>query len=170
MGCIGRNDLQPRVPNQQGAWSWQLLQEISMRKILQSVASVAGLVFATVVLAHHSFAMFDKERKVELHGTVKRFEWTNPHIWIDLIAETPNGEQVWGVEGGSPSVLTHSGFDKNVLSRGMKVTLSINPLKNGSYGGSLLTVTLPDGRVLDAGPSGSQGSPGPGPAAQSGGK
>jgi len=134
--------------------------------MFQCAAAIATLVFTTCACAHHSFAMFDRERRVELHGTVKKYEWTNPHIWIDLVVEGPAGQQLWGIEGGSPSVLRHSGFDKDIITPGMKVTVWINPLKNGSHGGSLLSVTLADGRVLDASPGAAPGSTGSGPPAQ----
>lgn len=113
-------------------------------------ALAALTVLAAPAFAHHSFAMFDRGRKLELRGTVKKYEWTNPHIWIDLVVEASAGEQLWGIEGGSPAALTHAGFSKNALSPGMKVTVTINPLKNGAHGGSLLAVVLPDGRTLDA--------------------
>lgn len=117
-----------------------------------------GIVLATALLggaatgsqAHHSFAMFDQQKTVVITGTVRKFEWTNPHIWLDLLGDE---NEKWGLEGGPPSILARSGFSKDVLTPGMKITVTINPLKNGSNGGSLLKVTLPDGRVLSSDPS-----------------
>jgi hypothetical protein len=117
------------------------------------------LAFITAVMliclpasAHHSFVMFDTSKQVTLTGSVTSFEWTNPHSYIEI--DVPDGGAVkhWSVEMGSPSILRNSGWKHNTLTPGDKVTLVINPLKNGNPGGLLLQATLPDNRKLGNGP------------------
>jgi hypothetical protein len=117
------------------------------------VGFVAALLVAVVpALAHHSFAMFDTSKQVTLSGSVTSFEWTNPHSYIEI--DVPEGGAVkhWSIEMGSPSILRNSGWKHNTLMPGDKVTLIINPLKNGNPGGLLVVATLPDNRKLGNGP------------------
>jgi len=114
----------------------------------------AGLILAALPgAAHHSFVMFDTTRTVTVTGTVTSFEWTNPHTYIELDAADGDGAtKHWSIELGSPSILRNSGWNHNTLKSGDKLTLIINPLKNGTPGGLLLQANLPDGRKLGNGP------------------
>ena len=119
----------------------------------------AGLMGAATVFAHHSFAMFDTTRRVTLAGTVTAFEWTNPHAYIELDVADENGAvntvkhvMHWTIELGSPSILMQGGWKFKDLKYGDKVTVVVNPLKNGQSGALLSRITLPDGRVLGNGP------------------
>jgi hypothetical protein len=103
----------------------------------------------TVVLAHHSYAMFDMSQSVTLEGTIRDFQWTNPHswIWIDVPNAKGTAEQ-WGIEGMSPNYLARRGWTKRTLKPGDKVSMLIHPLKGAEHGGSFLSVTLADGSVM----------------------
>lgn len=117
----------------------------------------AVLLAATVrVLAHHSFAVFDHEHPITLTGTITKFEWANPHVYIELeIADGNGGTKRYGVECASPNVLKRVGWKFNDLKAGDKVTLLINPLRNGEPLGMLEMAILPDGRKLfDGNPPG----------------
>lgn len=114
---------------------------------------------ATVVLAvaaakaawgHHSFAMFDPSHERTLIGTIKEFQWTNPHtwVWLDVASAGGSATEEWGIEGMSPNFLGRRGWSKSTLKPGDKVTVVIHPLKDGSKGGSFLSVTLSDGSVM----------------------
>ena len=99
--------------------------------------------------AHHSYAMFDREKDLALTGTVSAFEWTNPHSWIEI--QAPNakgGADKWGVEMTSPAVLVRAGWKSTTLKPGDMVTITIHPLRSGETGGTFVSVQLPDGRVL----------------------
>ena len=100
-------------------------------------------------LAHHSYAMFDLSRTVTLQGTIRDFQWTNPHswIWID-VPGTDGRPQQWGIEGMSPNYLARRGWSKHTLNPGDKVSVVIHPLKGADHGGSFLSVTLADGTVM----------------------
>jgi hypothetical protein len=103
----------------------------------------------TAVLAHHSYAMFDMSQTVTLQGTIRDFQWTNPHswIWIDVPNAQGTAEQ-WGIEGMSPNFLARRGWSKHTLNPGDKVSVLIHPLKGAQRGGSFLSVTLADGSVM----------------------
>jgi len=129
-----------------------------MSMIARARRSVAGLTLGLVglgvmlpALAHHSFALFDHQNRVTLSGTVLKFEWTNPHVFIQL--EVPDGgaNKHYTVECASPNVLTRVGWKYSDIKQGDKVTLLINPLRNGQPGGMLEKATLADGRELSDG-------------------
>jgi hypothetical protein len=102
--------------------------------------------------AHHSFAMFDHVNRVTLAGTVTQFQWTNPHVFIELDVPDGNGGiKHYSIECASPNVLMRVGWKYADVKKGDKVTLLINPLRNGDPGGMLETATLADGRVLSDG-------------------
>lgn len=115
------------------------------RLLLAAILTGAAL----PVLAHHSFAMFDRDKEVTLVGTVREFQWTNPHAFIHI--EVPNGsggKQLWQVELNSPNNLKRQGWKSTSVKVGDEVTLVLNPLRDGSRGGLFVSVTLPDGTVL----------------------
>lgn len=111
--------------------------------------AIAVLLAATPALAHHSFTMFDSTKMVTLTGTIKEFQWTNPHTftWID-VPNASGGVDTWGIEGMSPNYLGRRGWTKNTLKPGDKVSIVISPLKDGSKGGTFLRCTLADGTVM----------------------
>lgn len=100
-------------------------------------------------LAHHSFALFDTQKTVSLNGTVKKFEWSNPHSWIflDVADETANAGQ-WTIELPAAAILAGEGWNKNYLKTGDRISVMINPLKNGMKGGSLESFT-PKGQATE---------------------
>jgi hypothetical protein len=114
-------------------------------------AVLLALASVSVAWAHHSFAMFDAAHEKTLAGTIKEFQWTNPHTWVWLDVPVANGisTEEWGIEGMSPNFLGRRGWSKTTLRPGDKVTIVIHPLKDGSKGGTFLSVTLPDGSVRD---------------------
>ncbi len=121
---------------------------VAMAAIITSGAGLAH--------AHHSFAMFDHVNRITLTGTVTQFQWTNPHVFIEL--DVPDGKGAikhYSIECASPNVLMRAGWKYSDVKKGDKVTLLVNPLKNGDPGGMLETATLADGRVLsDSNPPG----------------
>ena len=93
--------------------------------------------------------MFDRTVAKTLVGTVVEFAWTNPHASIQL--DVPNesgGVDRWGVELGSPQSMARTGWRSNIIKAGDKVTVVVNPLKSGEFGGIFVSITLADGRKL----------------------
>jgi hypothetical protein len=111
---------------------------------------VALAFVASTAFAHHSFAMFDKNKNVELVGVVTRFEWTNPHSYI-VLSVTENGKaQEYTIETGAPGSLIRldDRWRSDIINPGDKVKVVINPLKSGQPGGALVDLITPEGHVL----------------------
>jgi hypothetical protein len=121
---------------------------IKFRAISRAVAAIA-LSISGAALAHHSFAMFDRDAQVTLVGTVHEFQWTNPHSWIEMdVADEKGAVHKWSVEMNSPNNLQRQGWRSSTLKPGDKVTVVINPLRDGNKGGLFVSVKLPDGKEL----------------------
>jgi hypothetical protein len=113
-------------------------------------ASLMAPLCATVQ-AHHSFAMFDQDKETKLIGTIKEVQWTNPHIWVQVLVPDASGKSVeWSIEGGSPNGLSKQGWKRTSLKAGDKVEMTIHPLKNGDKGGSIMHVSV-NGQPIGAG-------------------
>jgi len=109
---------------------------------------------ASSASAHHSFAMYEPTKTLTLKGTVKTFQWTNPHvvIWIVVQPEEGGAAQEWSIETTSPGVLTRGGWTRQSIKPGDRVSVTFSPLRDGSHGGGLNSVTLLDtGQKLVAG-------------------
>ena len=125
--------------------------------MLAWVLGMGAGVVCVPALAHHSFAVFDQSRQMTITGTVKDFQYTNPHGWIDVIVTGPQGTfEQWGVETGPPNMLRQQGWTDHSLKPGDKVTIVVHPRKDGSHVGALMMATLPDGRVLGRPPAASK--------------
>jgi hypothetical protein len=96
--------------------------------------------------AHHSFAMFEPTKTLTFKGTVKTFQWTNPHVilWVLVQPDGGGAAQEWSLETTSPGVLTRAGWTRQSLKAGDRVSVVLSPLRDGSRGGSLNSVTLLD--------------------------
>jgi hypothetical protein len=118
-----------------------------------TLAVSATLALAAPAFAHHSFSMFDNEKIVKLDGTVKELEWTNPHSWLRIMVDDPATHQVkqWSVELASTGQQARIGWSPTVVKPGDKVAVEINPLRDGTRGGTLLSIVLPDGTKLGHG-------------------
>lgn len=118
------------------------------------------LVLAPIALqAHHSFAMFDAATEKTLSGVVKEFQWTNPHSWIQLDVTDATGSIEWAIEGNSPNILVRQGYTSKSIKPGDRISVVIHPLKDGSPGGSLVSVKLADGTVLGSSAAAASGKP-----------
>src|SRR4051812_36228983 len=92
---------------------------------------LAALLVALPASAHHSFAMFDNAKGQTLEGTVKEFQWTNPHAWVQLMVKDAAGKLVeWSIECASPNGLRRQGWKATVLKPGDKISAVIHPLKS----------------------------------------
>jgi hypothetical protein len=121
-----------------------------------AVVAGLGLILAAPVWAHHAFAAeFDAKKPVHLEGVVSKVELINPHAWIHVdIKETDGTMTSWMVEAGSPNVLLRRGFTKTTVSIGTPVVVDGYQSKDGSKRANGRDITLPDGRKLFLGSSG----------------
>jgi hypothetical protein len=126
-----------------------------MRKWILAITGVALFLPATV-WAHHSFAAeFDPGKPIKLRGTVTEMEWINPHSWIHVDVKGADGKVVaWMVEGGSPNALLRRGFTKNSLPKGTEILIEGYQAKDGTNRANGRDLTLPDGKRLFLGSSG----------------
>ena len=126
-----------------------------MRRLpLVQCLSLLFLSYGNTAAAHHSFAMFDRDRTETIAGTVKEFDVINPHSWLRVLVPDANGTpNEWSIELGGLGQLGRSGLTKNSVSPGDKVVVQIHPLRDGSYGGQFVSVTLPNGKVLGQRPA-----------------
>jgi hypothetical protein len=107
------------------------------------------LLIGTQASAHHSTANFDYSKTVVLNGTVKKFQWTNPHSFIQVMAPDGKGGMVeWSVESGSPGLQRRLGWSPDMIKPGDKVSVSIAPVRSGAPSGTLRQITLPNHKVL----------------------
>lgn len=117
------------------------------RLIRFAVPMLAGA--ALPALAHHSFSMFDAQKELVLKGTIKEFQWSNPHTWIQLDVTDASGKTLeWSIEGGSPNLVGRQGWKRNTFKAGDPVEITVHPLRDGQPGGSFVRAVLPDGRKL----------------------
>jgi Family of unknown function (DUF6152) len=107
---------------------------------------------AVPAFAHHSFAMYDHTRTVTLKGEVTKFQWTNPHGYLEIDVKQKDGStRHYSLEMTSINMMTRLGWRSNMIKAGDVVTATVSPLLNGEPAGLLLDVTLPDGRKLEPG-------------------
>ena len=120
-----------------------------MKRLLTAMLLLIGLLSAFAVFGHHSAAGVDRSKTVTVEGTVKRFNWANPHAYIDLeVQNSKGGVDVWSLEMTSPTFLVRAGWKSTTLKAGDKVKAVARPLKNGDPGGLFVSVTLPDGKTF----------------------
>jgi hypothetical protein len=136
---------------------------VKVTRVIVAAAVLSALAGATAG-AHHSFATFDQSQEKTLVGTIKEVQWTNPHIWVQVLVKNPaTGDVVeWSIEGGSPNGLSRQGWKRSTLNAGDPVEMVIHPLKDGSNGGSLVRVSV-NGKVVGGPrppPSGAPPTPG----------
>lgn len=113
------------------------------------VLMAALLLQAGTSQAHHSAAMFDDQHRISLAGTVRKFQWTNPHCYVQLLVKDAKGkEEEWSLEMAAPMYLYNLGFRPGSLKPGDKLTVKISPLRSGSKGGLLVEAITADGKRL----------------------
>lgn len=102
--------------------------------------------FSTPTLAHHSHAGFDLERVVAFEGTVTRFEWKNPHVYLSV---TDAAGAEWLIETDPTPVMSRSGWTRDSFAPGEAVAVRLNPdRRSDRRHGILLSIDTPDGASL----------------------
>jgi len=121
-----------------------------------AAGALAAITGTATVRAHHAFAAeFDSTQPINLRGTVTKVEWINPHTWIHLDVKDASGKSVeWMIEGGTPNTLLRRGVDKNSLPAGTEIVVDGYRAKNGTNRANGRDLTLPNGRKLFLGSSG----------------
>jgi hypothetical protein len=127
-----------------------------MRTRLLLSVGVMTLCATTAAVAHHAFAAeFDATKPVRFRGTVTKMLWVNPHAWIYMDVKKPDGTvEEWMIEAGTPNTLLRRGFTKESLQPGTEIVVDGYQAKDGAFRANGRNVTLPDGKVLFIGSSG----------------
>jgi hypothetical protein len=113
-----------------------------------ALLAAALVVTAPPLRAHHSGAMFDDGKVLEVTGTVKEMQWTNPHIWIQVIVEDKGVKTEWSIEGGSPNSLSRNGWRSTTFKPGDVVSVRMNPMKDGTPAGGFVGAKFADGKTI----------------------
>ena len=120
-----------------------------MKRISAALFGAMLLMVSTPAWVHHSGAMFDRSRTTTISGTVTEFNWTNPHSSFKVEVMNAEGKpEIWAIEMNSPNNLVREGWKRTSIKAGDKVTVTINPLRDGQPGGWYVGIVLPDGSHL----------------------
>lgn len=107
--------------------------------VRRALLGMTLLLIAASASAHHSGAMFDPARSQTLHGTVREFQWTNPHCFIELEVVADGKTMTWSIEMLSPGALYRKGWRPGSLRPGDRISIAINPLRDGGAGGGFVS-------------------------------
>jgi hypothetical protein len=118
---------------------------VSIAALVAALGTFAG----RPMLAHHSASMFDDTKVMELKGTVKELQWTNPHVWLQVVVDEKGKKTEWSLEGGSPNSLSRQGWRATTFKAGDIVTVRLNPMKDGTAAGSFIGAKFEaDGKTI----------------------
>ena len=102
------------------------------------------------VRAHHSFAVFDHNRTLTIKGSVTKFQWTNPHGFLEVDMPGADGSpKHFTIELTSINMMSRMGWRSNMIKAGDQIKATVAPLLSGQPAGLGLEIVLPDGRKLD---------------------
>ena len=125
------------------------MRKLNIRRTVLSLYALWLMVFTLPVSAHHAASMFDRNESVDLVGKIVEFQWTNPHIWIQISVENKDGElEEWSIEGGVPNRLYRSGWRPNSFVPGQSVTVRGFPMRDGGRAALFVGAKLEDGSTL----------------------
>jgi hypothetical protein len=120
-------------------------------RLLEGLVSLVLLLAAAAApsaSAHHSPVMFDQSKTLMLSGTVRQFQWTNPHCYIQLVVEEGGERAEWNMEMGAPVYLYNRGWRPSTLKAGDRIRITAAPLRSGANGGLVLGVVSLDGKTI----------------------
>jgi len=120
-----------------------------MRRTHLGLSMAAAALVTHTALAHHSPVMFDRAQSLTLTGTVREFQWTNPHSYIQLVVKNDQGQdEEWSLEMAAPTYLYNLGWRPSTVKTGDTLTVTVAPLRKGGKGGLLLKAVTADGKPI----------------------
>lgn len=124
-----------------------------MKRTWSFALAAALMAVSTPAYVHHSGAMFDRTQEIKLTGIISEFVWMNPHSSFKINVPNEDGKiDVWAIEMNGPSNLVRLGWKRTTIKSGDKVTVTVNPLRDGQLGGWYRGIVLPDGTTLGSEP------------------
>jgi hypothetical protein len=133
-----------------GSVNLRRAQVIYSNSINRALIGMVALLALNSAIAHHSSAMYDKDKAVSLKGAVKQFQWTNPHCWVQVLVAVNGEDQEWSVQMGPPSNLYRDGWRPGTLKVGDTITVVVHPMRDGTHGGLWISGSDADGKALGA--------------------
>ena len=122
---------------------------MKITRITRGAILLSLLALASPVFAHHAWRGFDKAHPMTLKGTVKEFDWGNPHVWIKLEVKDDKGNiEMWSAGAPSPSRLANAGWDKDTIKVGEEISVTGARGSGDSHEMRLEKVVLVDGREM----------------------
>ena len=120
-----------------------------MNRTLACVLGGLALVSAPS-FAHHSAVMFDDVKEITVSGTVKEFQYTNPHSWLLVDVKNEDGSvTTWGFEAEGPSTLMRAGIRKSDFAPGTAITITGHPMRDGRPAALWMKATRGDGKEFN---------------------
>jgi Family of unknown function (DUF6152) len=120
----------------------------TLRPFVTTWLALAALAAGSAA-AHHSATMFDRDHARVVTGTIKEFQWTNPHAWLQLETADPSGKPIeWSIEMGGINSLARSGYRPSTFKPGDAVSVYLAPHMDGVPAGLYIGARLGDGTVL----------------------
>jgi hypothetical protein len=122
-----------------------------MRVFIVALTTVGALFLTNISsLAHHSSTMFDTKKTITVEGVVKQWELTNPHSWLWVEVTEKDGKvSVWGFEAEGPSTLLRAGIRPSDFKVGTKLSITGNPMRDGTKAAIWISATRADGKKFD---------------------
>jgi hypothetical protein len=106
---------------------------------MMGLRSFCGLAVSTLLTwalpagGHHSHGNYDLTQYLSMEGTVAEIHWINPHTWIYMEVENPDGTTtLWTLEGGSINALTERGWSRDSVAVGDAISVRCHPLRTGT--------------------------------------
>ena len=121
---------------------------MTLKKCIACLSLIA-LAIPGTLLAHHSFAVYDHSRTLNLKGKVTMWKWSNPHAYLDIDVREGDAVKHYTLEGTSINMLQRLGWRSNMIKAGDEVKVVFAPLLNGEPAGLLLEITLPSGETKE---------------------
>jgi hypothetical protein len=123
---------------------------IHSNPINKALIGIAAVLTVASAIAHHSSAMYDKDKSVSLKGAVKEFQWTNPHCWVQVLVAINGEDQEWSVQMGPPSNLYRDGWRPSTLKVGDTIIVVVHPMRDGTHGGLWISGSDAHGKAFGA--------------------
>lgn len=126
------------------------------RKVVGTLLAMALLPVGVPAMAHHSGGLWDQTKTLTLQGTVRQFQWTNPHCFIQLLVLNDAGstgtpaQQEWSIEMASPFQVLSGGWRPGTLQAGDKIKVTVHPARDGTRAGNFISAVSADGHALGA--------------------
>jgi hypothetical protein len=118
-------------------------------QITRIIMTIGFLLVSIPIWAHHGATEYDMTKIVSLSGTVKEFDYVNPHTLVTFTVKDDSGRAVeWQGELPSPNLLSRRGWSRSTLKAGDSVTIIGAPAKNGEKGMQIKKLVFPDGHEL----------------------